>query len=81
MHPQRAGVRVVAAITAHAMSRIPLAVIGGTLGFIAYVLAATIVADRVLDANAVVQLLYFAVVGFVWVFPVRWLMLWAAHKR
>ncbi len=81
MHAQRAGVRVVAAITANAMSRIPVAVIGGTVGFIAYVMAVTIVADHVLDANVVVQLLYFAVVGFVWVFPVRWLMLWAAYKR
>lgn len=63
------------------MSRIPMAVIGGTVGFFAYVLAVTVVADRVLDANAAIQLLYFAVVGSVWVFPVRWLMLWAAHKR
>ena len=63
------------------MSRIPVAVIGGTIAFAAYVVAVTTLGDRVLDANVVVQTLYFAVVGFAWVFPARWLMLWAAHKR
>jgi hypothetical protein len=24
---------------------------------------------------------FFVITGFVWVFPVRWLMLWAAGKR
>jgi hypothetical protein len=29
----------------------------------------------------VLQFAYYATAGFVWVFPVRWLMLWAAPMR
>jgi hypothetical protein len=40
-----------------------------------------VLSDHVRGLNLGVQFVYFAVAGFVWVFPVRWLMLWAAHQR
>ena len=43
--------------------------------------AATVLADHVFALNFLVQFVYFAVVGFVWVFPIRWLMLWSVHQR
>jgi Protein of unknown function (DUF2842) len=63
------------------MSRTPIAVIGG-LAFVAlWIAGATVLADRVRGLNMAVQFAYYATAGFVWVFPVRWLMLWAAHMR
>jgi hypothetical protein len=43
--------------------------------------ACVLTADQVFKLPFAVQLVYFAVAGFVWVFPIRWLMLWAAHRR
>ncbi len=63
------------------MSRVPVAVGVGVLGFCAYVVAAVTLADRVLHAPWPLQAVYFVVVGSAWVFPARWLMLWAAHMR
>lgn len=40
-----------------------------------------VLADHVYAMNFAVQFIYFAVAGLVWVFPIRWLMLWAAHMR
>jgi hypothetical protein len=74
--PWRAGGRKVPA-----MGRTVTACIAGCAFLILWVGAATILADHVSGLNFAVQFLYFAVAGFVWVFPVRWLMLWAAHQR
>ena len=63
------------------MSRVPVAVIGGLLGFAAYVAAVVALGDRVAHVHWAVQALYFVVVGTVWVMPVRWLMLWSVHQR
>jgi hypothetical protein len=63
------------------MSRIPIAVCLGLGGFLAYTIAAVILADRLGPMPWPVQLVYFAVAGVLWVFPARWLMLWAAHLR
>ena len=61
------------------MSRTPIAVIAGLLFFGAWVAAAVVLAD--MPMHWAVRALYFLVAGFIWVFPVRWLMLWAAHMR
>ena len=63
------------------MSRIPIATIAGLVGFSLYIALAMILADPVLQLHWLVQALYFVIVGSVWVMPIRWLMLWAAHKR
>ena len=61
------------------MSRTPIAVIAGLLFFAAWVAVVVIGGD--MPMHWAVRALYFLVVGFVWVFPIRWLMLWAAHMR
>jgi hypothetical protein len=62
------------------MSRPLAATLMGIAFVIAYVAAAVTLPD-VLPQNGVVQALCFLVAGVVWVFPVRWLMLWSVHKR
>ena len=61
------------------MSRTPIAVIAGLLFFTAWVVAAVTLAD--VPMHWAVRAVYFLVAGFVWVFPIRWLMLWAVHRR
>ena len=63
------------------MPRKPIAVLAGLIFITLWVAGATILADHVHGRNRVVQFLYFGTAGFVWVFPVRWLMLWAVHQR
>ena len=61
------------------MPRILIASVAGCLFLAAWVAAATILADHVHGLNFAIQFIYFAIAGFVWVFPIRWLMLWAAR--
>lgn len=61
--------------------RIAVATLAGLLFLIAWVAAAMVLSDTVLRLNMAVQFLYFAVAGFVWVFPIRWLMLWSVRMR
>ena len=63
------------------MPRIAIASLAGILFLSVWVAAAMVAADPILRLNFAVQLCYFAVAGFVWVFPIRWLMLWAARQR
>ena len=63
------------------VSRIPVASVAGLMFMAAWIAAATVLADHVFALNFAVQFVYFAVVGFVWVFPIRWLMLWSVHQR
>jgi hypothetical protein len=63
------------------VSRIPAASVAGLMFMAAWIAAATVLADHVFALNFAVQFVYFAVVGFVWVFPIRWLMLWSVHQR
>ena len=63
------------------MSRTPIAAAAGLVFLSAWVATAVVAADFVFRLNFLVQLVYFAVAGFVWVFPIRWLMLWAVHQR
>ena len=62
------------------MSRPFAAALMGVVFIIAYIAAAITVPD-VLPRQWAVQAVYFLVAGVVWVFPVRWLMLWSVHKR
>lgn len=63
------------------MPRVLIAALLGLSGFVAYVAAAVVVADRVSPLNWMIQLLYFVVAGMLWVIPARWLMLWGAGGR
>ncbi len=63
------------------MSRIPVACLAGLSFIIAWIAGAAVLSDYVFRLPFLVQVVYFAVAGFVWVFPVRWLMLWAANQR
>ena len=61
------------------MSRVPVAVIAGILGFLLYIGAAVALADLV-PRHWAAQLLYFTVAGVLWAWPASRLMLWAARK-
>ena len=63
------------------MSRPTLATLAGLL-FVALYIAAAVALPVVFGRlHWVLEALYWAVAGIVWVFPVRWLMLWSVHKR
>jgi hypothetical protein len=61
------------------MSRSLIALLGGVLGFVLYVMAVVALADHVLPLHWLVQVLYFAVVGVLWAWPAKALMFWAAR--
>jgi len=63
------------------MSRVLIALFSGLVFFLVYVVAAMTVADRITGLNWIVQLVYFAIAGSLWVFPVWGLMVWAARGR
>lgn len=63
------------------MSRSTLALLGGLLGFLLYVMAVVALADHVLKLHWLVQLAYFIVAGIAWAWPAKWLMFWAARPR
>lgn len=63
------------------MSRIAIAVPLGLLGFLLYVGLVVALADRVIGAHWMLQTLYYLVAGIAWVFPAKWLMVWAAGQR
>lgn len=62
------------------MSRPMIAFLIGTVGFIAYVMVVTALADPVVEAHWLLQLLFYAVAGVAWVFPVVRLMRWGAGR-
>lgn len=63
------------------MSRPSIATIAGLLFVFFYIAAAVTLPDHVGRMNWAVEALYWCVAGIVWVFPIRWLMLWSVHKR
>ena len=63
------------------MSRPTLATIAGLLFVFLYIVAAVAVPEMLGRMPWPVEALYWCVAGVVWVFPVRWLMLWSVHKR
>jgi hypothetical protein len=63
------------------MSRTPIATLAGAGFVLAYVAVAVTLAERLPRMHWVVEALYWCVAGIIWVFPIRWLMLWAVGKR
>ena len=63
------------------MSRTPIATIAGLLFITAYVIAAIALPDTLPRLHWSLEALYWGVAGIVWVFPIRWLMMWAVGKR
>jgi hypothetical protein len=63
------------------MSRTTLAVFAGLLFIFAYVITVITVPDFVGQMHWAVEAIYWALAGIIWVFPVRWLMLWSVKKR
>ena len=62
------------------MSRPVAATLMGVAFIILYVAAAITLPD-LLPQHWAVQAAYFLIAGVVWVFPIRWLMLWSVGKR
>ncbi|MBN8891754.1 MAG: hypothetical protein BGP12_17560 [Rhodospirillales bacterium 70-18] len=62
------------------MSRIPIAVLAGVVGFVAYIVGVVTLADLVVGRHWAVQAAYFVLAGVLWALPARWLMLWAARR-
>lgn len=63
------------------MSRTPIATVAGIVFILAYMAAVTVGYDALEPMHWALVALYFLVAGVLWVLPVRFLMLWAAHKR
>ncbi|NKE43538.1 DUF2842 domain-containing protein [Roseomonas frigidaquae] len=63
------------------MPRTTIALLGGLLGFLLYVMAVVALADHVLGLHWLVQFAYFTVAGIAWACPAKWLMFWAARSR
>jgi len=63
------------------MSRPTIATFAGLLFVATYIVAAITLPDLVPRLHWTLEALYWCVAGIVWVFPVRWLMLWSVHKR
>jgi len=59
----------------------PVAIAAILVFAVAWLVAAVLVADWIGPVHWSLQAAYFIVVGFVWVFPVRWMMLWSVHQR
>lgn len=62
------------------MPRTLIAVAVGLPGFVAYVVAAVTLADRVADLHWAIQALYFLIAGVLWTLPAYWLIVWASRK-
>jgi hypothetical protein len=63
------------------MSRTLPAIVAICVLVIAWISAAAVLGDYVRPLSWWVQAIYYPLAGFAWVVPVRWLMLWAVHKR
>ncbi len=63
------------------MSRTPIATFAIVLFVILWIAAAAVLADYVRPLHWAIQAVYYPIAGFAWVGPVRWIMLWGAHRR
>ena len=63
------------------MSRPKIATIAGIAFVLAYMIAAIALPDIIGRQHWAVEAAYWCVAGIVWVFPIRWLMLWSVYKR
>jgi len=55
--------------------------LAGILFVFAYIGAAVVLPEHVGRMPWPVEAVYWCVAGLLWVLPIRWLMLWAVHKR
>lgn len=62
------------------MSRLPIAILIGLIGFCAYLGVVVALADHVLTLHWTVQVAYFLLAGVLWALPAHYLMLWAARR-
>lgn len=63
------------------MSRIPIAIAAGLIGFFIYLAVVVVMADTVQTLHWATQAVFFVIAGSVWVIPIRWLMFWSVHQR
>jgi hypothetical protein len=63
------------------ISRTPAATLAGVAFVLAYIALAVIVPERLPRMHWLIEALYWCLAGILWVFPIRWLMLWAVGKR
>ena len=63
------------------MSRPAIATIAGILFVLLYMFAVTSVPQVLGRMHWAAEAVYWCVAGIVWVFPIRWLMLWSVGKR
>ncbi len=63
------------------MSRPTLATIAGLLFVLLYIVAVVAVPELFGRMHWAVEAVFWCVAGIVWVFPIRWLMLWSVYKR
>ena len=63
------------------MSRTPVATLAGSAFVLLYIAAAVALPERLPPMHPLLQAIYWLVAGILWVFPIRWLMLWAVGKR
>ncbi|MBC7800620.1 MAG: DUF2842 domain-containing protein [Gemmatimonadaceae bacterium] len=63
------------------MSRATIATFAGLLFMLVYIVAAITLPDFVPRPHWTIEAVYWCIAGIVWVFPIRWLMLWSVGKR
>lgn len=63
------------------MSRPVIATLAGLLFVFLYITVAVMLPDLLGRTHWAAEAVYWCVAGIVWVFPVRWLMLWSVGKR
>ncbi|MBO1073605.1 DUF2842 domain-containing protein [Roseomonas marmotae] len=63
------------------MSRKPLALLIGFVGLLLYLFLVLWIGDWVQRLHWLLQIPFYVLAGFIWVFPVRALMFWAAGRR
>lgn len=60
------------------MSRPALAFLIGLVGFVAYIAIVVALGDHVVERHWLIQLLYYALAGILWIFPAKRLIAWGA---
>lgn len=63
------------------MSRTKIATVAGLLFVTAYVVAVVTLPDLFPRMHWALEAAYWLTAGVVWVFPIRWLMMWSVGKR
>ncbi len=63
------------------MSRPLLATIAGLVFIAVYIAAVVAIPELLGRLHWVLEAVFWGVAGIVWVFPIRWLMLWSVGKR